>query len=92
MSSLLRRFIMEVVAEVQDHRVPNQLVPKGAKKQKSSEDKEEESEEEVDESVGAGAIAGFTGPLGASSADMGQNPTKPGQRLKKHKKRHVRWK
>ena len=37
-------------------------------------------------------IAGYTAPLGASSADVGLSPTKPGQKLKKTKKNYVRWK
>lgn len=83
---------MEVLAEVQDFRVPNQLIPKGSKKQDAEKDKDKDKEEEVDEVSVAANVAGFTGPLGASSADMGSKPTKPGQKLKKHNKEFVRWK
>ena len=89
MNALLRKYIMEVLAEVQDFRVPNQLIPKGSKKQDAEKDKDKE--EEVEEVSVAANVAGFTGPLGASSADMGKNPTKPGQKLKKHKKEFIRW-
>lgn len=94
MSALLRQYIEAVLSEVTDYRVPNQLVPKGSKKQdkKSDADKDSEKEEEMDEMNVVGNIAGYTAPLGASSADMGAEPTKPGQKLKKSKKNFVRWK
>lgn len=95
MSALLKKFIVEVVAEMQDHRVPNQLVPsKGPGKQtekKPDKDSEEETEE-MDEMNVVGNIAGFTGPLGASSEDMGKKPVSPGGRTKKRKKSFARWK
>ena len=47
MSALLRQYIMEVVAEVNDPRVPNQLVPKGSSK--SKKDKEQEIKDYVAE-------------------------------------------
>jgi hypothetical protein len=96
-SSLLRQFIAQVLSEVQDYRVPNQLVPKNAKTKRHAEkDSEEKSgseeEKEVDEESVTANIVGFTGPVGVSSADMGANPTKPGQKLKANKKKFVRWK
>ena len=96
MSTLLRSYIAAVLAEVTDYRVPNQLVSKGSPKKqnkKSDADKDsEEEKEEMDEMNVVANIAGYTAPLGASSADVGANPTKPGQKLKKNKKNFVRWK
>ena len=46
----------------------------------------------MDEESVTANIVGFTGPVGVSSADMGANPTKPGQKLKANKKKFVRWK
>ena len=95
MSALLRQYIEAVLSEVTDYRVPNQLVPKGSKKQtekKTDKSDSEEEKEEMDEMNVVANIAGYTAPLGASSADVGANPTKPGQKLKKNKKNFVRWK
>lgn len=91
MQDLLKRYIMEVVAEVQDPRVPNQLLPKGKKTKDKEEDKEEEYNE-MDEMSVAANVAGFTAPLGASNLDMGENPVKPGGKVKKRKKTFARWK
>jgi hypothetical protein len=71
------------------------LVPKGSKKQtekKTDKTDSEEEKEEMDEMNVVANIAGYTAPLGASSADVGANPTKPGQKLKKNKKNFARWK
>jgi hypothetical protein len=95
MSALLRQYIEAVLSEVTDYRVPNQLVPKGSKKQtekKTDKSDSEEEKEEMDEMNVVANIAGYTAPLGASSADVGANPTKPGQKLKKNKKNFARWK
>lgn len=94
MSALLRQYIEAVLSEVTDYRVPNQLVSKGSpKKQEKKSDKDSEEEtEDMDEMNVVGNIAGYTAPLGASSADVGANPTKPGQKLKKNKKNFARWK
>ena len=95
MSALLRQYIEAVLSEVTGYRVPNQMVPKGSKKQtekKTDKSDSEEEKEEMDEMSVAANIAGYTAPLGASSADVGANPTKPGQKLKKNKKNFVRWK
>jgi len=97
MSALLRQYIEAVLSEVVDYRVPNQLVSKGSpKKQKDKKDDankdSEEETEEMDEMSVVANIAGYTAPLGASSADVGSNPTRPGQKLKKTKKNYVRWK
>jgi hypothetical protein len=95
MSALLRQYIEAVLSEVTDYRVPNQLVPKGSKKQtekKTDKTDSEEEKEEMDEMNVVANIAGYTAPLGASSADVGANPTKPGQKLKKNKKNFARWK
>jgi hypothetical protein len=96
MSALLRSYIAAVLSEVTDYRVPNQLVSKGSPKKqnkKTDADKDsEEEKEEMDEMNVVTNIVGYTAPLGASSADMGTNPTKPGQKLKKNKNNFVRWK
>ena len=92
MNALLRQYIMQVIAEVNDPRVPNQLVPKKSKKQTKNDKETDKEKEEMDEMNVAANIAGYTGPLGASSVDMGEKPTKPGQKLKKHKNNIVRWK
>lgn len=96
MSALLRSYIAAVLSEVTDYRVPNQLVSKGSsKKQDKKPDADKDSEEEKDEMEEMNVvanIAGYSAPLGASSADVGANPTKPGQKLKKNKKNFVRWK
>ena len=95
MSALLRSYIAAVLSEVTDYRVPNQLVPRGSKKQDKKSDADKDSEEEKDEMEEMNVvanIAGYSAPLGASSADVGANPTKPGQKLKKNKKNFVRWK
>jgi hypothetical protein len=96
MSALLRQYIEAVLAEVTDYRVPNQMIPKGSKKQDSKKNDankdSEEEKEEMDEMNVVANIAGYTAPLGASSADVGANPTKPGQKLKKSKKNFARWK
>lgn len=96
-SSLLRQFIAQVLSEVQDYRVPNQLVPKNTKGKRDAEkdsDKKSDSEEEkeVEEVSVVANIAGFTGPLGASAADMGRDPVSPGGTTKKTKKKFIRWK
>ena len=54
MSALLRQYIEAVLSEVTDYRVPNQLVPRGSKKQtekKTDKDKKDsdEEKEEMDE-------------------------------------------
>lgn len=88
MSAILRRFIVEALAEMQDHRVPNQLVSKspGKKKQKNSE----EDKEEMEEMNVVANIMGFSGPLGASSEDM-KGPG-AGPKKKKSRKDFARWK
>ena len=92
MSALLRSYIAAVLSEVTDYRVPNQLVSKGSPKKQDSKSDSDKEEDEMDEMNVVGNIAGYTAPLGASSADMGVNPTKPGQQLKKNKNNFVRWK
>lgn len=79
--------------------VGNQLISKksGVKNPRTTntadkDSEEEEETEEMDEMNVVGNIVGYTAPLGASSADVGANPTKPGQKLKKNKNNLVRWK
>ena len=110
MSSLLRRYISEILSEMQSNpAVGDDILPKksGVKNPRTldtvDKEKDEESDEkkdkdrgneDVDEMSVAANVAGYTAPLGASSADVGANPTKPGQKLKKKKSRRdfVRWK
>jgi hypothetical protein len=84
MNELLRQYIAEVVAEVNDARVPNQLLSKTSKNKKSEKDKEED----MDEVNVVANIAGFTGPLGASSEDLKGPDAGP----KKRKNNSARWK
>lgn len=90
MKDLLKKYIWEVIEEMRDHRVPNQL--RNSKDSSKSEKQAEEDSEEVEEVSVVANIAGYTAPLGVSSADVGGKPTKPGQKLKKNKKNFVRWK
>lgn len=110
MSSLLRRYISEILAEMKSNpAVSDEILPQksGVKNPRTLDtvDKEEDKEsdekknkdrgnEDVEEMNVVANIAGYTAPLGASSADVGANPTKPGQKLKKKKNRKdfVRWK
>lgn len=88
MSALLRKFIAEALAEIQDHRVPNQMVSskKGSKKQEETE----EEKDEMDEMNVVANIMGFSGPLGADSEDM-KGPG-AGPKKKKSRKDIARWK
>lgn len=66
--SLLKRYIHVLLESEDDARVPNQLVSK-----KSSDKKDEDAGEEapdVKEFSGAGAIAGFSAPLGLGASDL----------------------
>lgn len=101
MTSLLRDYISAILLEMNSNpAVGNQLIPKkpGVKNPRTTDTADKDSEEEkgkedeMDEMSVAANIAGYTAPLGASSADVGANPTKPGQKLKKNKKNFVRWK
>ena len=111
MSSLLRRYISEILAEMKSNpAVSDEILPQnsGVNNPRTldtvykEEDKESESDEkknkdrgneDVEEMNVVANIAGYTAPLGASSADVGANPTKPGQKLKKkNRKDFVRWK
>jgi hypothetical protein len=82
MSKLLRDYIRSILFEIQDYRVPNQLISKDGNN--SSDKENQDSEKEMDEmSLGAGGIAGFTAPLGM-----------PGEDLKNYKKKSKKpsWK
>lgn len=73
---LLKTYIKEILSEIQDYRVPTQLISKdtGEKIDKESADKEEEIDE-----MGVGGITGFTAPLGSDS-------------FKSKKRRKLDWK
>lgn len=99
MTSLLRDYISAILLEMNSNpAVGNQLISRksGVKNPRTTnttdKDSEEDKEEDVDEMNVVANIAGYTAPLGASSADVGASPTKPGQKLKKNKKNFVRWK
>lgn len=92
MEDILREFLALALSELRDARVPNQL--RSRKSKKSSKDKDDEEKNEM--STVATSLTpggGFTGPLGASSADMqpGKHPV-AGKRVKKRKKDYVRIK
>jgi len=82
--SFLKKFIVEIIKEIQDYRVPNQLISKNGKKN-GKQDKEKDLEDEMEEMSIVANVAGFTGPLGASSEDM-NGP------VRKKKKSSARWK
>lgn len=84
MSTLLKRYIREILSEIQDYRVPTQLLsPETGEKVKQDETEDEDMEKEIDEmSMGAGGVAGYTAPLGMSGDDL----------RKSNKKRKVGWK
>ena len=80
-SALLKRYIKEILSEMQDYRVPTQLIsPKTGEKTKRKEADEKEIEEM---SMAGGGIAGFTAPLGMSGDDM---------RKSEKKKKPATWK
>ena len=62
-------------------RVPNQLVD--ASDSDSKQGKQKDEVEDVNEFSGAGAIAGYTAPLGASPDAMGRQKNAPRRRRKK---------
>lgn len=81
--SSLRHYIRLLVEEQALARVPNQLVNKDEKNDKSEDDKKEEDlAQDVSEfsSVGGGSVMGFSAPLGMSARD-----------LKKRKKVKASW-
>lgn len=84
MSTLLKRYIKEILSEMQDYRVPTQLIsPNTGEKVKQEETEDEDMEKEIDEmSTAAGGIAGFTAPLGMSGDDL----------RKSSKKKKANWK
>ena len=79
-NTLLKRYIKEILSEMQDYRVPTQLIsPNTGEKVKPEENEEEDMEKEIDEmSMAGGGIAGFTAPLGMSGDDL----RKPGKKKK----------
>jgi len=73
MSILLRAYIRQILSEIQDYRVPNQLISKdgGKKSDKPQKQSDDRSEEEIDEiGTSGGGEAGFTVPLGVSGDDL----------------------
>jgi len=97
MSSLLRRYISESLVEMRSNpAVGDDVLPKksGVKNPRTTDtadkdkDSEEKEEKEVDEMNVVANIAGFTGPLGASSEDL----KGPGAGKKTKKKSSARWK
>lgn len=85
MNALLRKYIREIVLEVRANpAVANQLPGTPRPGEKEKKDKEEDEVEELDEFSGAGAIAGFTAPLGLSGQDV-EGPGSRGERKKRKK-------
>jgi len=91
MNALLRKYIREALLEVQANpAVANQLpgTSKSGKKTKNidaDKDKDkDESPNELEEFSGAGAIAGFTAPLGYTGMDV-EGPGARGERRKRKK-------
>jgi len=92
MEDLLREFLELALEEMRNARVPNQLRSSKPKKPNSYD----ANDKKVEMSTVATALVpggGYTGHLGASSADMqpGNHPV-AGKRVKKHKNKHVRIK
>lgn len=93
MNALLRRYIREALLEVQANpAVANQLpgTSKSGKKTKNidaDKDKDKDKDESpngLEEFSGAGAIAGFTAPLGYTGMDA-EGPGARGERSKRKK-------
>ena len=87
MEDLLKCYIHEVLSQLRsgksNHGLSSQLIsPRKTIKSNDSDD-------DTDESSGAGAIAGFTAPLGYSSSDLQPVGHRRGR---KNKKSHVRFK
>jgi len=85
MSILLRAYIRQILSEIQDYRVPNQLISKdgGEKSDKPQKQSDDSPEEEIDEiGMAGGGVAGFTAPLGMPGDDL----------RKKKRTRKVDWK
>ena len=83
MSALLRRYIREILSEVDVNPAVGNQLP-GTLKPGEKEDKEEDEVDELEEFSGAGAIAGFTAPLGLSGQDV-EGPGSRGERKKRKK-------
>lgn len=64
--SLLKRYIRLIIAESPLARVPTQLLPPD---EDGGKVKSDDEQEELEEFSGAGAIAGYTAPLGMSKKD-----------------------
>jgi hypothetical protein len=89
MNDLLKKYIKEIILEIQGNpRVSDQLVKKKSNSKK--EDKKDKEEEEVEEmsTVATSLVpgGGFTTPLGWTSADM-QGPGARSKGRKKSKRR-----
>jgi hypothetical protein len=90
MSALLRRYIREILSEVDvNPAVGNQLpgTPKPGEKEKKDKEEDEEDVDELDEFSGAGAIAGFAAPLGWT----GDDAVGPGARGERKKRGESSW-
>lgn len=83
MNDLLRRYIREILSEVDANPADGNQLP-GTPKPGEKEDKEEGEVDELEEFSSAGAIAGFTAPLGMSGQDV-EGPAARGERKKRKK-------
>jgi len=94
MNALLRKYIREALLEVQvNPAVANQLPgtskpgEKTKNKDKEKDTDKDECPNELEEFSGAGAIAGFTAPLGY----MGMDAEGPGARGERRKRKKPSW-
>ena len=83
MSALLRRYIREILSEADVNPAVGNQLP-GTPKPGEEKDKDKDEVEELEEFSGAGAIAGFTAPLGLSGQDV-EGPGSRGERKKRKK-------
>ena len=90
MSTLLRHYIATILREMKSNPAVNdELVSCEPKQQTSNKESSTDDEsDDVDEMSVVANIAGFTGPLGASSEDL----KGPGAGKKTKKKTSARWK
>lgn len=90
MSTLLRHYIATILREMKSNPAVNDELVSCEPKQKTSnkESSTDDESDDVDEMSVVANIAGFTGPLGASSEDL----KGPGAGKKTKKKTSAHWK
>ena len=77
-NTLLKQYIMMLVAEARNANVPNQLLAPNGNSEEESVDGQEDMEEDdgLKEFSAVGAIAGYTAPLGMSGDALGRKKNK----------------